>query len=228
MTTKRHKKYSGPRLKIGAQFIGHQVAMVPILRELSLTARRILDTLEIEHCRRGGRENGKLICTYDYLARFAGVSRSCIRAALRELVAAGLIEIVRPGCRSWADLRAPSQYRITYLPTFQGQWIEPTHEWKKRKAGPESTTGTGPKSDTGNGQLPDRNPTPREANYRAEIRHSLSRSLGEEGGGPSGGPSSLSVSPPAHHQQGAGSIPSPALSSDGLPSATAPSSGRLH
>jgi hypothetical protein len=121
-----------PRPKIGLQFVAHLPAMIRVLRELGLTARRILDCLELEHCRHGGRENGKLICTYDDFER-AGIQRSCIREGLDELVAAGLIKIVRPGRRAYADLRVPSMYRLTYLTTFQdSKWVEATHDWKTK------------------------------------------------------------------------------------------------
>ena len=67
--TKRNKTPTAKRqrLKLKGQWIAHPVGLIHVLSELSLTARRILDTLEIEHCRRGGRENGKLVCTYDDL-----------------------------------------------------------------------------------------------------------------------------------------------------------------
>src|SRR5437016_6021244 len=64
MSKKRRSKY-GPRLKIVGQFIPHPAALIRILRGLSPTARRILDTLELEHCRHGGRDNGRLRYTYD-------------------------------------------------------------------------------------------------------------------------------------------------------------------
>jgi hypothetical protein len=43
-----------PRPKIGLQFVAHLPAMIRVLRELGLTARRILDCLELEHCRMVG------------------------------------------------------------------------------------------------------------------------------------------------------------------------------
>jgi hypothetical protein len=214
--SKRRSKY-GPR--IGWQFVPHRIEVIRILRELSLAARRILDCLEIEHCRHGGRENGNLLYTYDDFERF--VQRSCIRPALDELLAAGLIEITRPGRRSYADLRVPSMYRLTYLWTFQnGKWIEPTNEWKKQKTRPESTTG--------NGQLPDRNPPLRGANYQTGIHHSY-LDLGEEGGGGAADFSGLPASPPAPSQGGMGpSAPSPHFPDEKPPSLSAPSSGGVH
>ena len=58
-----------------------------------------------------------------------------IRKALSQLTALGLIEITRLGRRSYADLRSPSMYRLTYLSTYQdGKEVDPTHEWKKTKS----------------------------------------------------------------------------------------------
>jgi len=193
--SKHKKKHHGP--KIVGQWVPHPVAMIRVLRELSLTARRLLDTLEIENCRHSGKENGKLIATYDDFER-SGVQRSCIREALDELVAAGLVEITRLGRRSYADLRSPSLYRLTYLHTFQnGQWVQPTHDWKKQNTRPESTTGTRPESTTGNGQLPDRNPPLREGGLPDRNPPLPSRYLGKEGGGSRADFSSSSPSPPA-------------------------------
>ena len=121
------------RLKLNGQWIPHSVALLRVLRELSLTARRIIDTLEIEHCRHGGRENGKLLCPYRSFRIFGLTSGSRISEAIQELKAAKLIEIVRPGRRSYADLRTPTLYRLTYLHTFENaRWVEATHDWKKK------------------------------------------------------------------------------------------------
>jgi hypothetical protein len=184
----------GPRLKIGGRWVAHQDTMTSVLRELSPSARRILDTLEIEHCRHRRLENGRLVCTYTDLARY--VPRSRISSALRELVSAGLIEITRPGRRAYANLRTPSLYRLTFEPTYQdGKAVAPTHDWKKQKARPESDTGARPESDTGNGQKPGRNPTLREGKSQAGIRYCLSRS-GVDGWGIGGTDDTSKVPPP--------------------------------
>jgi hypothetical protein len=191
------------RLKLEGQWIPHSVALIRVFCGLSLTARRILDLLEIEHCRRGGRENGKLVCTYDNFEN-SGVDRTRIREALDELIAAGLIEITRLGRRAYADLRAPTLYRLTYLPTFEnGKWTEATHEWKKQKASRESATGTRGESATGNAQKPGAKVPPQGANTRGESATTI-YILGEDGGGLAAGYSSLADSPPAHPQEGAG------------------------
>jgi hypothetical protein len=217
------------RLKISGQWIPHPVALLRVFRELSLTARRILDTLEIEHCRHGGRENGKLPCPYRSCEIFGLTSGSRISRAFRELKAAGLIEIIRPGRRSYADVRTPSLYRLTYLPSFEaGRWIEPTHEWKKTKSQGQNEPRHAVQIDPDYPKKPGSDRTAPSRVSQGQIEpHYLD--LGEEGGGSAADLSGLTVSPSAYPQEGAGlSAPSPQFSDDQLPNTTAPSSGRLH
>jgi DNA-binding transcriptional ArsR family regulator len=141
---KRRRNKHSARPKIGGQWVPHQVGMIHLLRRLSLTARRILDTFEIEHCRHGGRDNGRLICTYDDFER-GGAGRSSISRALRDLEDAGIVDI-RRGRRAYADMRVPSEYTLTFEPTYlDGKPIEPTHDWKKQNTRPDSTTTKGGK-----------------------------------------------------------------------------------
>jgi hypothetical protein len=57
----------------------------PAHRTLSLSARKILDRLEIELYRHGGKpeENGRLPCTFDHFVEF-GIHRHAIGPAIRE------------------------------------------------------------------------------------------------------------------------------------------------
>jgi hypothetical protein len=236
--SKRRSKY--PRPKIGGQWVAHQVAMIRVLLGLSLPARRILDCLELQHCHHGGRENGRLVLTYSDIERLCNVSRRCIPRALRDLVSAGLIKIIRPGRRAVAGLRTPSFYQLTYEPTYvDGKPVEPTHDWKTR-ARPRGTQGHRPRAprDTalghpGTPEAPKAG-APRDTDvgvYWGTQGHSY-LDLGEEGGGLRAGELGPSPSsPPAPSQEGMGpSASSPSLLSDDqpLPSVTAPSSGRLH
>ena len=52
--------------RIGGQFVMRRIDMLrsPAFCVLSLTGRRILDRLEIEHAAHGGRDNGKLPVTF--------------------------------------------------------------------------------------------------------------------------------------------------------------------
>jgi hypothetical protein len=227
MSKRRRRKHIGTRPN-GEQWIRHPLALIRILRELNLTERRLIDTLEVEHCRHGGRNNGRLISTYADFER-GGARRKSIRGALSVLKAAGLIEITRPGRRSYADLRSPSMYRLTYLPTFQeGKEVDPTHDWKKQKARGDLSTGARGDLPTGNNEKPGAIRPLREAESQGRYDHSY-LDLGEEGGGAVADYSSLTVSLPAASQRGAGpSVSPPASDGDQRPSVTAPSSGRLH
>ena len=61
----------------------------PTFRELSLSARRVLDRLEIELAHHGGMDNGRLPVTYDDFQRY-GIDRNAIAPAILELIAPGL------------------------------------------------------------------------------------------------------------------------------------------
>jgi hypothetical protein len=197
----KHRKKSTPRLKIGGGWVAHKAALIRLLRGLSLSARPILDTLELEHCRRGGRENGRLVCTYsDFEA--GGTQRSRISSGLRKLEDARVIKVQR-GRRAYADMRIPSIYTLTLLSTYQTarRWSPPMIGNKKPdwnpplappKAGPESTTTRGSK--------PDRNPP------------LLSRSTREDGWGWRGGLIWLVRPTPQPPQRGRGLVPRPPFS----------------
>jgi hypothetical protein len=97
----------------------------PAFRNLSITARRILDRLCCEHMNHGGVENGRLKCTYaDFIA--FGASRELIPAALRELECLGWLRYQRGG--RWGAVKAPNVYTLTWLPV---DGAPATNDWKK-------------------------------------------------------------------------------------------------
>jgi len=114
--------------KIG-QFVPHRPAMLrsPALRVLSLTGRRILDRLEIEHLNHGGKENGKLTVTFANLKKFGMANPNDIARGFRELRALGFIEVTRAGRAGIGEHRISNQFRITYL-SSDGK--APTDEWR--------------------------------------------------------------------------------------------------
>ncbi len=116
------------RTSIGGQFAPHRIDMLrsPAWRALSLSARRILDRVEIELADHGGMDNGKLPVTYDDFARY-GLDRHAIAPAIREVVALGFLEITEPGRAGNADWREPNLFRLTYRNTKYA----PTDEWQK-------------------------------------------------------------------------------------------------
>ena len=99
----------------------------PAFSVLSLTARRILDRLEIELAKHGGRDNGKLPCTYDDFVAF-GIDRHAIASALREVAMLGFVEIVERGRAGNAEYRTPNKYRLAYRNFGRAG---PTDEWAR-------------------------------------------------------------------------------------------------
>ncbi len=102
----------------------------PANKVMSLSAKRVLERLEIELFHHGGKpeENGRLACTFDHFVEF-GIERHAIAPAIREAVALGFIQITRPGCAGNANYRQPTLYRLTYR--FCGSHQETTDEWRR-------------------------------------------------------------------------------------------------
>ena len=84
--------------KIAGQFAARTIEMLelPAFRVLSLSARRVLDRLEIELAHHGGQDNGKLPCTYQHFHEY-GVHRHAIGPGIRDCVALGSVEITERG-----------------------------------------------------------------------------------------------------------------------------------
>ena len=123
----RHRR----RTRIEGQFAPRLVDMLrsPAMAALSLSARRILDRLEIELADHGGKENGRLPCTFEDFRRF-GIDRDSIAPALRELIALGFVERTEAGRAGNREFRQPNQFRLTYRHT---EYANSTDEWEKIK-----------------------------------------------------------------------------------------------
>jgi hypothetical protein len=116
------------RNSINEQFSVHTVRMLesPAWRVLSLSARRILERIEIELGHHGGNDANKLPVTYNDFVEY-GVHRHAIRPAVRECVALGFLEITEQGRAGNAEFRSPNKFRLTYA---YGRKVEPTHDWQ--------------------------------------------------------------------------------------------------
>jgi hypothetical protein len=133
MSKKRKKgAASGP-------FVMHTREMIasPAWRVLSLSARRLLDRIEIEMMSHGGpRSNARLPVTHNDFIKY-GVRRNSIAPALREVVALGFVEITVQGRGGNAAFRKASQFRLTYHAFKEdpdGEVLyEPTNEWRRFK-----------------------------------------------------------------------------------------------
>jgi hypothetical protein len=119
------------RNSIDGQFAAHTIEMLksPPWSVLSLSARRVLDRIEIEHADHGGNDNGRLPVTYDDFECY-GVHRHSIAAAIRETVALGFAEITERGRAGNAEFRSPHKFRLTY---FRMGRAPPTNEWQRIK-----------------------------------------------------------------------------------------------
>jgi hypothetical protein len=119
------------RSSIAGAFAWRLIEMLesPAHRTLSLSARKILDRLEIELYRHGGKpeQNGLLPCTFDHFVEF-GVHRHAIGPAIREVVALGFVEITRKGSAGNAGYRQPTLYRLRYRHAGSDKRV--TDDWR--------------------------------------------------------------------------------------------------
>jgi hypothetical protein len=115
---------------INEAFVPHMLSMLvsPAWMVLSLTARRVLDRIEIEHMQHGGKENGNLIITYSQFAD-CGIDRHAIGPAVREVVALGFVQVTEQGRAGNREYRRPNKYRLTYREA-KGAMGNGTHEWR--------------------------------------------------------------------------------------------------
>jgi hypothetical protein len=119
------------RNKLKEPFVPHVRSMLesPAWAVLSITARRILDRLELEHMAHAGKENGKLVCTYDDFVKY-GAGRKYIAPAILELRSLGFIEVTQWGRQAVGDGRLPSKYRLTYVQTVE-PYYQATNNWRR-------------------------------------------------------------------------------------------------
>jgi hypothetical protein len=118
--------------QFSGQFIGRLVEMLEsyAYRVLSLSAHRVLDRIEIEFARHGGKaeENGRLPVTYSDFESY-GIDRHAIRPAIQEALALGFIEITECGTAGNREFRSPNKFRLTYRPA-KGIPGDGSHEWR--------------------------------------------------------------------------------------------------
>jgi hypothetical protein len=123
------RRFGNRRTKIAGQFAPHTIAMLrsPAWRTLSLSARRVLDRIEIELADHGGTDNGKLPVTFDDFERY-GIHRHAIGPAIRLAVALGFLQVSEPGRAGNAEWRRPNLFRLTYRDTSNAA---PTDDWER-------------------------------------------------------------------------------------------------
>jgi hypothetical protein len=115
--------------KIDGQYVPHIRDLIdsPAWRTLSLSARRLLDRIELELLSHGGQDNGRLPVTFQQFVEY-GMTRESVAPAIREAVALGLLKITRKGRAGNAEFRLPNWFMLTYV-AGRGM-TRPTHEWR--------------------------------------------------------------------------------------------------
>jgi hypothetical protein len=90
----RRKPGRNRRTQIDGQFAAREIKMLesPGFRVLSLSARRVLDRIEIELAHHGGMDNGRPPVTYDDFARY-GMDRHAIGPAKESAALLRLSEV---------------------------------------------------------------------------------------------------------------------------------------
>jgi hypothetical protein len=101
----------------------------PAYQVLSRGAHQVMSRIEIELRHHGGRDNGKLPCTFDDFIRY-GVHRNAIAPAIRELEAIGIIRAVH-GRAGNAEFRIPNRFFLTYANERDGKKSPPPNDWRK-------------------------------------------------------------------------------------------------
>jgi hypothetical protein len=109
------------------------LALMELLQNLPPIAEQMLLALEIECLRHGGKNNGKIIHTYDDFER-DGIRRMSVNRVIKLLVQSGVIKKKsgRPGVDGY---ERPNLFELTYWPTWsRKRWIPATNEWLKQRA----------------------------------------------------------------------------------------------
>jgi hypothetical protein len=118
------------RTSIGGQFAPRLIEMLesPAFRTLTLSARRVLDRVEIEMAQHGGTDNGRLPVTYAHFEEY-GIHRHAIGPAIREAVALGFLQVTERGRAGNAEFRSPNYFRLTYRHSKDTAG-DGSHEWR--------------------------------------------------------------------------------------------------
>ena len=116
-------------MKIAYQFVPLNAEMLdlPAYRVLSLSGHRVLARVQLEICRHGGADNGKLIVTFRDFEDY-GIERHSIAPAIAEVVALGFLRITHKGRAGNAGYRSANQFMITHLPM---PGVKPFDDWRK-------------------------------------------------------------------------------------------------
>jgi hypothetical protein len=123
-TSKDKKKWGAPRDESWCWLTSELLCSLA-WRAMGVNTRGLIDFLLVEHMNHAGRENGKLMATYDQLQDF-GLTRSELSTAVSEAEYLGLIKVSRGG--RYHGSNQPSIYRLTFYADHNGN--PPTNDWK--------------------------------------------------------------------------------------------------
>lgn len=130
------RKTNSPR--DGEGFIYHTLDLMasPAWRGRSIACARLIDFLELEHARHGGKENGRRLAPYTQLVEF-GIGRRFIADAIREAEQRGLIRVECGGKKGTA-ITGVNRFTLTYywtkhLKNGLWDWKEKTDDWRAVK-----------------------------------------------------------------------------------------------
>jgi hypothetical protein len=122
------------RNPINEQFSVRTRAMLesPAYRVMSLTANRIIARIEIELCRHGGNDNGRLPVTYADFIEY-GIHHASIASGIREAEALGFIRVTERGSGGNREYRRPNLYMLTFSYDRSTRDALPPNDWEKIK-----------------------------------------------------------------------------------------------
>jgi hypothetical protein len=136
----------------------------PAHRVLSLSGRRVLDRIEIEHANHGGNENGNLPVTFEHFCEY-GMHRHSVAPGMREAVALGFLVVTKKGQGGNAEFRSPNRFRLTYrhAPGIPG---DGSHEWRRISSMDEAEAGDSRRRPESEGTKKNKKPVPESAIFR--------------------------------------------------------------
>ncbi len=126
-TAKRFAKTNGPPKGKPWFWLTREMIESEAWSQLSLAARRVIDRIISEHMGQGGKENGRLIVTYDDFHAY-GIRRQSLSDAIELAIKLGFVDLTVRGRRSAGANRTPSMYGLTWLPRHD--WTPPSDRWK--------------------------------------------------------------------------------------------------
>src|SRR5262249_15630621 len=132
--TKAEPGFIKRRNKISGQFAPRLIEMLesPAWRVLSLSARKVINRIEIELAYKGGNESGRVRVTKRDFMDY-GVSDRLVAPAIREAEALGFIRVTERGRGGNSEYRQPNLFFLTFAHCRTGRAEPPTHDWRKIK-----------------------------------------------------------------------------------------------